>query len=311
MKKFSGIFTALVTPFKDGNIDTDSLNKIITAQMRAKIDGVVIAGSTGEGTNLTIEEYEYLVFTVAEKIYQYKSSEYNPKIIATVASNSMHYALKLLDIASKAAIDGIMATTPSYLKPPQEGLIEYFSQISDNTDLDIILYTVPSRTNVDFTDDTICELAKKSNIVGLKDSSSDILRTLRLSDKLGEDFSILSGNDIDALAFYVYGASGSVSVISNLYPEVIKTLFQLCKDNKWQEALKLQKILLPLHEILLEETNPIVIKHLLSSVKKLCSDDVRLPLVKKSTDNNKILKSIGLLKEYYKDNNISNYSYDE
>ena len=301
MKKFFGIFTALVTPFKDNKIDFIALEKIIAMQINAKIDGLVIAGSTGEGTNLTIQEYEELVFFVAEKISKYKSSEYNPKIIATIASNSMHYALKLLDIANKAPIDGIMATTPSYLKPCEQGLIEYFSQISNKTNLDIIIYTVPSRTNVDFTDNAICKLAQKANIVGLKDSSADILRTLRLSDKLEENFSILSGNDIDALAFYIYGAKGSVSVISNLYPEAMKALFQLCRTNKWQEALKLQKILLPLHQILLKETNPIIIKYLLCSIKKICSDDVRLPLVKKTIDNSEIiLNSIELLNNYFK-----------
>jgi 4-hydroxy-tetrahydrodipicolinate synthase len=279
---FHGLITALITPFKDDAIDIASLEKLLDHQKKGGVKAVVVAGSTGEAPTLSNSEYSTLIENALKC---------GINIIAGCGSSSTRLAIDMALTAEKLGVSGIMATIPGYNKPTQEGLYRHFKAIHDATNLPIMLYTVPSRTGADFTDETIYRLGSLPRIVAMKDAGSDIERPLRISTML-PDFAILAGDDANTLAFYAQGGSGIVSVASNIAPSEINKMCRSWETNHMQDALALQRTLLPLYKAMFVETNPVPVKYA-ASLLGLCYPEVRLPLCELSASNkNKVLDAM-------------------
>jgi 4-hydroxy-tetrahydrodipicolinate synthase len=285
---FKGVLTALITPLKNNLIDFSSLKKLIDLQINAGIDGIVIGGSTGEGNSLSDEEYNSLVkFAVSY-------SDGRIPIIASISTTSTQSAVKKIkDIElfdSKPAISGLMCTVPHYIRPTQQGVIDHFSHIHDTTDLPIMIYIHPGRTGIDLEDETIIQLTKFKRIIAIKDAGNDINRPLRLLANIPDAFNMLTGNDENVIAYASHGGRGCVSVISNLFPNQAKQIQNFLTAGKFNEALEVQKKLLPLYETIFSEPNPIGIKHA-ASIMGLCDDEIRLPLTKALSSTKKVILS--------------------
>ena len=274
---FKGLYTALLTPFKDDRIDFLSLEKMLEYQISNNVDGIIIAGSTGEGANLRKEEYISLLQAASDIIKK------RIQLIAGCSASSTYSAIAQVTEAQKIPIDGVMVTTPHYVRPTQAGLYEYFFATHEIAEVPIILYSVPVRTGVDFTDDTIIKLAALPKIVAFKDAGKDIERPLRLSVKLENDFSLLSGDDELSLAFNAQGGVGCVSVISNIVPRFCKELQEHWRKGNFKSALKIHQQLLPLYKAMFNEPNPIGVKYA-AEYLGVCSSELRLPLTRASVE---------------------------
>lgn len=279
---FSGIITAMVTPFSGDKINYSDLAKIIDRQINAKINAIVIAGTTGEGTLLSRSEYkELLHFTV-----KYAGDAIN--VIAGCTEFSTLATLELVNIAQNLGAAGVMLSTPPYIKPNQRGLVAHYEFIHNNSNVPIILYSVPARCVVDFSDNSLLALDALDRIVALKDASSDASRPARLRDH-GIAMTLLSGDDLTCLAYNISGGNGCISVASNVYPEFCVKFFSLYKEGRYTEVEELQLKMAELYELLFIETNPAPTKYFLS-LMNLCSDQVRMPLTSLSDDNKKLLQ---------------------
>ncbi len=289
-KFFKGLYTAQITPLKDNKIDLPSFIHLLNRQVEAKVDGIVVAGSTGEVSTLSLDEYKLLLNTA------YKTLRGKTQFVAGISSNTPTKALELAKIAQDEGADALMCVMPFYNKAPQRGLIKYFEAIHENTSIPLMLYTVPSRTGVDFTDDSIIELSKFARIRGLKDSATDIERPLRLFNKVPQSFSLLSGEDSNSVAYSSHGGVGCVSVISNITPRICKSLQDHLINGEYKEALSLQSKLIELYRAIFVETNPIPIKFAASHME-LCSSEVRAPLAEIIDINikNKIIEKLDAL----------------
>lgn len=280
---FHGLITALITPFKNYEIDLRALEKLINHQINGGIKEVVIAGSTGESPTLSFEEYKDLI----KASIQYSTGKLS--IIAGCSSSSTRSSIQMAKAAERIGATGLMCSPPPYNKPSQAGLYEHFKMIHDNTNLPIMLYAAPGRTGVDFNDDTLFKLARLPRIVALKDCGGDLERPLRLLNKLGNKLTVLSGDDPITLSYNAQGAKGLVSPISNLFPKEIKQIQDLWFSGKTAEALEAQVKLMPLYKALFIETNPIAIKYA-ASLLGLCEAELRLPLCAPNSINQKIIE---------------------
>ncbi len=288
MIKLNGIITAIITPFDNDKLDFNCFESLIIKQIETQIDGIVVAGSTGEGMLLTKEEYEQLLHCAIN------ISRGKIPIIACCSHSSTRYVLELIKIAEKMQVSALLCTVPNYVKPSQNGILQHFYNIHSNTSLPIILYNIPGRTCVEMSDETIIELSKLPRVIGIKDSGNDFIRPMRLKI---QNFSILAGDDINALMSYAHGAIGLVSVLSNLAPKTIKNIYTSFSENRVKESLELQKKLLPLYQVLSIEPNPVSIKYVMS-LFNLCKPDIRLPLCLPSNQNQEIfIKTINKLRD--------------
>ncbi len=268
---FKGLITAIITPFKGGELDFIALEKIIEYQATNQVKGIVVAGSTGEGTSLNIDEYNLLTKASVELAKNCIS------IIAGCCSSDTRTAKEIGKVAKKNGVQGLLCTVPPYVKPSQEGLYEHFKTIHEAVDLPIMLYSVPSRTAVDLNDDAILKLSELPRILALKDAGRDLERPLRLSSKLKSNFNLLSGNDEITLSYNAQGGVGCISVASNIAPQLCKKLQDACQKGDFALALKVQQQLLPLYKALFSEANPIPVKYA-AHYLGLCSAEIRLPL---------------------------------
>ena len=276
---FRGTFTALVTPFRDGVIDTSAFEKLIEAQIAAGITGIVAVGTTGESPTLSHEEREQVIrlaVTVANKRCQ---------VLAGTGSNATHHAVADTKMAEKIGADGALLVAPYYNKPSQEGLFRHFNTIADATSLPIVLYNIPGRCGVDIGPDTVVRLAKECrNIVSIKEASGSVERVSELRRRLPESFTILSGDDSLTLPFMAVGAVGVVSVATNLFPSQVCALVRACESGDLKSAEKLHRKLLPLFKDLFIEPNPVPVKTALEW-RGAMSGEVRLPLCEMSESN--------------------------
>jgi 4-hydroxy-tetrahydrodipicolinate synthase len=268
---FKGLITAIITPFKDNKLDFEALEKILNYQIDNKVDGVVVGGSTGEGNSLSLQEYQSLLE---------RTTAITKKRIAVIGGCSAintSTAIDMVEICDNIPVDGFMCSIPSYVKPTQEGIYLHFAVIHNSSNLPIMLYSVPSRTLVDFSDETIFRLSKLPRIVALKDAHNDLERPLRIKAMVGESLNLLAGNDELALAYNAHGGVGCVSVTSNIVPSLCKKLQDSCLANNYLEARQIQQQLLPLYKALFAESNPIPVKYA-SHILGMCTNELRLPL---------------------------------
>src|SRR5207237_9466315 len=269
---FRGTFTAVVTPFRNGDVDFAAFDKLAEAQIAAGITGVIAVGTTGESPTLTHDE-KHEVIERAIKIANGRC-----KVIAGAGTNSTRDSIEATKFAEKAGADGALLVFPYYNKPSQEGLFRHFKAIAGATSLPIMLYNIPGRCSVDILPETVARLASDCrNIVSIKEASGSVQRVGELRRRLPESFTILSGDDSLQLPFLAVGASGVVSVASNLFPSGVCALVRACESGDLKLAGKLHWKLLPLFKDLFVEPNPVPVKTALGW-RGAMSAEVRLPL---------------------------------
>lgn len=282
---FKGLITAIITPFKNNKLDLESLEKILEHQIKAEVNAVVIAGSTGEGSSLNLEEYKLLLQTSKNIVNK------RIPIISGCSSNNTAYAIELAAESTKIGVDGFMISPPSYLKPTQDGIYKHFEAIHEASNLPIMLYSVPGRTGVDFTDEVIFKLAKLPRILALKDAGIDLKRPLRIKAIVKKEFNLLCGNDDLSLAFNAQGGVGCVSVASNVAPKLCKELQKKWYNNDVKGALEIHQKLLPLYKALFVEPNPIPVKYAMHYLG-FCTNEIRLPLTEATNTTKKQIEEI-------------------
>jgi 4-hydroxy-tetrahydrodipicolinate synthase len=282
---FSGTFTALVTPFKNGEVDVEALEGLVEFQVRQGVTGLVPCGTTGETPALTEEEDRLVVETVV------RVADGRAPVIAGTGSNSTDMAIKYTRMAEKAGADGSLQVAPYYNKPTQEGLFRHFSAIAESTSLPLILYNIPGRTSVTLSAETTARLAEIPNIVGIKDSTLSMNMVSDMKRLCGDDFTILSGDDPMTLPMMSLGGKGVISVASNVAPAAVSEMVKALNSDDFERARELHYELLPLFRALFLETNPIPVKAA-ASLLGLCSDEMRLPLVPMSGENLRKLQRV-------------------
>ena len=281
---FKGTFTAVVTPFRNGEIDFAAFEKLIEAQIAAGITGIVAVGTTGESPTLTHDE-KHEVIQRAIKIAKSRC-----KVIAGTGTNSTRDSIEATKFAEKAGADGALLVAPYYNKPSQEGLFRHFKSIADATKLPVILYNIPGRCVVDILPETVVRLAESCrNIVSIKEASGSVERVAELRRRLPNEFTILSGDDGLTLPFMSVGAAGVVSVFSNLFPAELCALVRACESGDFKSAEVLHRKMGPLFKDLFIDPNPVPVKTALAW-RGAISPEVRLPLCEMTEANQKRLR---------------------
>lgn len=267
----SGSLTALVTPFKDGELDADAYGAFVDWQIRSGTDGLVPCGTTGEASTLTRKEHVHVVELCVQ------AAAGRVPVIAGIGSNNTATAIHTAEEVQKCGVDAVLAVAPYYNKPSQEGLFQHFQAIAQAVDIDIILYNIPGRSIVDIDLETMGRLADIPNIIGLKDATSDLSRVSDYKRICGTDFIQLSGDDPTALAHWAHGGSGCISVASNVAPSQCAEMHKLCAAGEFSAARNLHEKLDCLFKDLFLDASPAPTKYALSLMGKMRAD-VRLPI---------------------------------
>ena len=285
---FKGSIVALITPFKNNKLDEDCYISLINYHLKNDTAGLVPAGTTGESPTLSHEEHERVIELCV------KESKGKIPVIAGTGSNSTEEAVSLTKYAEKVGANAALVVTPYYNKPTQEGLYQHFKSINDNCSIPIIIYNIPPRSVVDMSVDTMSRLFELKNIIGVKDATGDLNRVDQQRKKMGPDFIQLSGEDGTALDFNLRGGVGCISVTANVAQKLCSEFQEssLAKNNSnlLAKAKQINDKLMPLHKSLFIESSPSPVKYA-ASLLNLCSDDVRLPLVKITDETKKVVKS--------------------
>lgn len=282
---FTGVCTALVTPFLGNSINYPMLEQLLKRQIEAGIEAVVISGTTGESPTLTDGEKIELF----RRAKQYVGDDC--KIIAGTGSNDTEHAAALSKAAEAVGADGLLVVTPYYNKATSEGLLAHYSAIAGAVHIPVIAYNVPSRTGVDVPVEVYACLAKIPNLAGVKEASSDIRKILKIRAACPEDFAIWSGNDDMITPVMALGGLGVVSVLSNVLPQETQALAQAALNGDFDTAADLQIRLLPLVEALFCEVNPIPVKAAMKLIGYDCGG-CRLPLTPLSRENQERLRKL-------------------
>jgi 4-hydroxy-tetrahydrodipicolinate synthase len=276
---FRGTFTALVTPFRDGEIDLPALEALIEGQIADAVTGVVAVGTTGESPTLSTAEREQVIRVTVE------IAKGRCEVLAGTGSNSTSAAIAATRAAEKMGVDGMLIVAPYYNKPSQEGLFRHFQAIAQATSSPIMLYNIPGRCGVDIGAETVERLAMDcANIVSIKEASGSVDRVSDLRARLPEAFTIMSGDDSLTLPFLSVGAAGVVSVVSNLFPAEVGTLVQAFRAGDTKSARDLHLKLLPVFKDLFIEPNPVPVKTALSW-RGAMTAECRLPLCEMTAAN--------------------------
>jgi len=288
---FSGTYTALITPFRDGGIDVPAFQALIERQIAAKVTGIVPVGTTGESPTLDTEEHIEVIRLAVE------FAAGRCEVVAGTGANATAEAIELTEAAEKLGATGTLQVCPYYNKPSQEGLYQHFRAIAESTELPIMLYSVPGRSSIEIAPETAARLAADCpTVVAIKEAGGSVDRVNQLVQALPDGFGILSGDDPLTLPFFAAGANGLVSVAANLIPEVIVSLVNACLAGNFSEALALQKKYYPLMRGLMSiDVNPVPIKSAVA-LQGHCTDEFRLPLVGLSSGGTEQLTA--LLKSY-------------
>jgi 4-hydroxy-tetrahydrodipicolinate synthase len=285
---FEGSIVALVTPFKDGRVDEKSFLNLLDFHLNNKTSGILISGTTGESATLSDEEklrlFKLTVDYVKGRI----------PVIAGTGSNNTKKSVELTLEAEKLKVDAILAITPYYNKPTQNGLFEHFKIIAKRTSLPIIIYNVPGRTGISILPETVAKLSKFRNIVAIKEATGSMRQATEINKLC--DITLLSGDDFTLLPFLACGGNGVISVTANIIPEKMQEICDLFKTNNISKAREIHNNLFDLHSAMFIETNPIPVKTALYLMKKIEKLEFRLPLVEMSEHNLEKLKIV--LKKY-------------
>ncbi len=290
---FTGAAVAIVTPFKNNQVDYESLAALIERQIENSTDAIVICGTTGESSTLTDEEHKECIRFCVEK------TAGRVPVIAGTGSNDTDYAIALSKYACEVGADALLLVTPYYNKATPKGLIKHFTAIADATDKPIILYNVPSRTGVNISLPVYKELAKHDRIVAAKEASGNISAVAALAEACGNSLDIYSGNDDQIVPILSLGGKGVISVLSNVVPKGTHDIVALWNEGKTKESLALQLKYLDLINALFCEVNPVPVKTAMG-LMGLCADEMRLPLCEMEENNKErlatALRNHGIIK---------------
>ena len=286
MYDFKGVLTALVTPFINGGLDKKSFEKLVTAQLDAGIEGLVVNGTTAESPTLSVNETESLL-ELTLKLVDGKI----PVVLGT-GTNSTQSTIENTKRAQELGADAALVVVPYYNKPPQEGILAHFKAVAASCPIPQILYNIPGRTVVSLDVSTAAELSHISNIIGIKDGSGDPNLAAELRSQCQKDFVILSGDDESCMDFISKGGDGVISVISHLIPSEMVRLSGLIRTGKIQEGLTAYRDLLPLNLGLSISTNPIPVKKALQIMNVISTGEVRSPLVELNEEFSTQLKGV-------------------
>ena len=283
---FAGTYTAIVTPFtRSGKLDEPALRRIVAAQIKGGVDGIVPVGTTGESPTLDYEEH----IEVIKRAIEFAAGKI--KVLAGTGGNSTSEAIYLTKMAKKAGADGSLQVAPYYNKPTQEGVFQHFKAIAAATDLPLVLYSIPGRCGIEIAIETVKRLADACpTIVGIKEAGGNADRVSQLRAALGDGFTILSGDDSLTLPFMSVGAHGVISVATNVIPKEVSQMVKAFASGKAEAALKLHTKYYPIFKDLFIESNPVPVKAALAMMG-LCEEEYRLPLVPMTQKNRDTLKA--------------------
>ena len=268
---FKGSMPALVTPFRNGELDLDTLKHLVEWQIGEGSTGLVPVGTTGESPTLSHEEHETVIAEVV------KAAAGRVPVIAGAGSNNTVEAIRFVEFAARIGADAALVVTPYYNKPTQRGMIAHFTALHDCADIPIVIYNIPGRSVVDMTPATMGQLAKLPRIVGVKDATGKLERVSQQRMTCGADFVQLSGEDATALGFNAHGGVGCISVTANVAPKLCAEFQAATLAGDYKLALDYQDKLMPLHEAIFIEPGLVGAKYALSKLG-LCSEEVRSPL---------------------------------
>ncbi len=290
---FTGAITALVTPFKNGQVDEKALRDLIEFQIAGGVDGLVPCGTTGESPTLSHDEHDRVIEITID------AAKKRVPVIAGTGSNSTAEALRLTKHAYEAGADGALIACPYYNKPTQEGIYQHFELISKTVPIPIVPYNIPGRTGINMSPELIARLSKISNIVGVKEASGSLKQMNDVIDLCDPEFDVLSGDDGMTLPLISIGGKGIISVASNIVPDDMSALVDAALDGNMAKAGALHKKLSPLFDVLFIEVNPTPVKAALAMMGKI-EYEYRLPLCKMAQANYekvaRVMKNYGLIK---------------
>lgn len=284
--QFTGAFTALVTPFKDGRVSFEELSRLVNLQIEQGVDGLVAVGTTGESPTLDIDEHVETVRCVVE------AAAGRVPVLAGSGANSTREGVKLTTACHEAGADGMLVVSPYYNKPTQEGMFGYFSELAEATDRPIVLYSIPGRCVVEIgihTMERLLERHPHANHIKEAGGSCDRVDQIRLA--MGTGMTILSGDDSLTLPFMAVGARGVISVASNIAPREVKAMTQAAMNNDYAAALVLHDRLYPLFKNLFIEANPVPVKYAMRLGGIIESEEVRSPLCEMEASNKKLVEA--------------------
>ena len=287
--ELKGVFTALVTPFKNGKLDEKSLKNLIEFQLKGGVNGVVPCGTTGEAPTLSYEEHEKVI----ELVVKYVNGKV--PVMAGTGSNSTAEAIELTAAAKKIGADCCLLTTPYYNKPSQEGLFQHFKAVAESVKVPLVLYNIPGRTGVNMTPETILRLSKVKNIVGIKEAAGSVSQVSDIFRLTKGKFAILSGDDNLFLPMMSVGAVGVISVLSNIIPKEMQSLYRAFVGGNVKKAVEIHTKFMPLFQGMFVETNPVPVKEAMA-LMGMIAREYRLPLWPLTDSNAKFVK--GLVQEY-------------
>ena len=300
--KFFGSIPAIVTPFKkNGDLDLPALERLVDFQLKGGVDGIVVAGSTGEAATLNDEEYSTIIKTVVKKV---STKRLRVPVIAGAGSNDTKKAIHFSMLAKSAGADGLLHVTPYYNKPTTNGLVLHFKEIAKAVNLPIIIYNVPGRTGSNISPQAIIRIAREvPKVIAVKEASGSLNQMMEIINEIAKngpkDFAVLSGDDAIALPLIALGGKGCISVVCNEVPKLFSDMIHLALDNNLKEARRLHYRLLDLMNVNFIESNPIPVKTALARME-IITESFRLPLTFIEEKNRpvieKVLKQLRLVK---------------
>jgi 4-hydroxy-tetrahydrodipicolinate synthase len=280
---FSGSMVALVTPFKDGSVDWESLKGLVEFHIKNGTHGIVACGTTGEAATLTSEEHTGVVKSVI------KAANKKIPVIAGTGSNSTEHAVELTREAERLGADGALLISPYYNRPTQEGIYQHYKKVASSVGIPLIIYNIPSRTGSKIEPETLARLCEVKNVAGVKEATGSVDQAIDVLRLCGDRLAVYSGEDSLTYSLMALGGKGVISTVANITPKEMSDLTQACLQGNWTKGRDIQLKLVPLIRAVFVETNPIPIKTALSLMGK-CRPDLRLPLTPMSEGGLKKLR---------------------
>ena len=277
---FTGSYTALLTPFRNGEVDYDAYRKLVDFQIDNGTHGLVPVGTTGESPTLSHDEHKKVIEVCIDQ------ANGRVPIIAGAGSNSTTEAIEFVKHACDVGADGLLVVTPYYNKPTQAGLLAHYTELANVSSKPIIIYDIPGRSVIGMKDETMAKLAQHDLIVGVKDATADLGRPTRLLNVINDKFIQLSGEDGTALPYLAAGGHGCISVTANIAPKLLSRMHNAWQQGDIKTAQVINQKLMPLHDALFCETSPGPLKYA-ASLLKICHSDTRLPIVEIASESKK------------------------
>jgi len=279
-----GLYTALITPFKDGQVDEKAFADFCEWQIEQGVHGLVPSGTTGESPTLTHDEHKRVVEICVE------AAAGRVPVMAGTGSNSTAEAIEFTQHAADVGATSALVVSPYYNKPNAEGMFQHFKAVHDSADIPLIIYNVPARSVVDIDDELMARLAELPRVIGVKDATGDLSRVSTLRARIGDRLALISGEDMTAVGFNAMGGQGCISVTANVAPALCSDVQNYSLNNDYLKALSAHEMLVDLHQAMFTETNPIPVKAAVAMTGR-CLPDIKLPLIEATEATQKNLRS--------------------